>query len=203
MDIRNIVFDMGNVLVFFRPDMLIDAVGIEGEDKELLKNTIFNSYEWVQGDRGTLSMKDETEIFKSRLPQRLHEAAAALVEWWDLLLLPIPGMAQLIGDLKKAGHGIYLLTNANDATHQYFFRIPGSEYFDGLLISSDEKILKPQPEIYRLLCSRFGLKAEECFFIDDNPANIEGAIYTGMKGRVFREDDADLLRKDMEGMGLL
>ena len=68
-------------------------------------------------------------------------------------------------------------------------------------IAADEGVMKPQPEIYRLCLERFGLKAEECFFIDDVPANIEGACRCGISGTVFR-GDADLLRMQLRENGI-
>ena len=72
---------------------------------------------------------------------------------------------------------------------------------DGTLISADVKLVKPQPEIYRLLLEKFSLTAQECFFIDDSPANIEGALMCGIPGAVFHGDVA-LLRKDLRAAGV-
>ena len=104
-------------------------------------------------------------------------------------------MYDLVAELKRKGYGIYLLSNASVRQHDYWPRIPASRFFDGKLISADVKVIKPQPEIYRLILDRFDLKAEECFFIDDVPANIEGAFYCGIPGAVFHDDVARLRRQ--------
>ena len=90
-------------------------------------------------------------------------------------------------ELKNLGYGLYLLSNASYRQHDYWPLIPCSKFFDGTLISADVKLVKPQPEIYRLLFKKFSLKPEECFFVDDSPANVEGAHYCGMTGAVFND----------------
>ena len=73
--------------------------------------------------------------------------------------------------------------------------MPGAEYFDGMLISAEEKLVKPDPAIYERLFSRFHLRPEECFFIDDLPANIEAARRCGMDGYCFTDGDEAALRE--------
>ena len=199
--IRNILFDMGNVLLRFDRQVFLDRLNVTEEEKQLLLQEVFLSPEWVEMDRGTLREETAEPILCSRLPAHLHEAVHQLVSCWDQPILPMEGMAQLVAELKAAGYGIYLLSNASVRQHAYWPRVPGSELFDGTLISADEGVMKPQPEIYRLCLDRFGLKAEECFFIDDVPANIAGAKDCGIFGAVF-QGDAAALRKDLREAGV-
>lgn len=199
--IGNILFDMGNVLIYFDRNLFMDRLGVSAEDKKLLMREVFLSVEWVRMDRGSMTEPEAVESVCRRLPQRLHDAAGKLVGMWDRPILPIPGMYELIEELKEKGYGIYLLSNASHRQHEYWPRIEASRFFDGTLISSDEGVIKPQPEIYRLILERFSLKAEECFFIDDVPANIEGAFYCGIPGAVFH-DDVVLLRRNLREAGV-
>ena len=199
--IRNIVFDMGNVLLRFDRDFFLDAVGVQDADRRLLLNNVYLSVEWARMDRGSMTEAEAAESMCRRLPQRLHETAHLLVDRWDRPILPVPGMEQLIADLKQAGYHVYLLSNASCRQHEYWPRVPGSQYFDGTLISADVKLVKPEAEIYRLLYKTFGLKPEECLFIDDATQNIEGAERTGMPGIVFHGDAAEL-RREMKGFGI-
>ena len=199
--IQNILFDMGNVLIYFDRNLFMDRLGLSKEDQALLNRELFVSLEWVRMDRGSLVEEQAVELICQRLPERLHEAAEQLVCHWDEPLIPVPGMYELIEELKAAGYGIYLLSNASLRQHAYWPRIEASKFFDGTLISADEGLMKPQPEIYRLILERFGLKAEESFFIDDLPANIEGAFYCGMPGAVFHNDVAKL-RQDLRNAGV-
>lgn len=193
--IQNIVFDMGHVLIYFQPRVLIERLGITGGDKELLLREVFRDVEWIQLDRGSLPEEEAVRILCGRLPKRLHGAVEELVcGWWKHPLVPVEGMEELVAQLKGAGYGIYLLSNASRQLHRYFDRIPGSQYFDGRIVSADWQLLKPQKEIYEKLYEVYGLKPEECFFIDDQPVNVEGAYRTGMAGTVF-DGDLERLRK--------
>ncbi len=200
--IRNIVFDMGNVLLRFDRDLFLNRLNICGEDRALLMREVFGSLEWVQMDRGTLTEAAALERMYRRLPQRLHEAAEELVLRWDEPLIPIESMYELAAELKSAGYGIYLLSNASIRQHEYWPKLPVSQFFDGTLISADERLVKPQPEIYRLLLERFGLHAQECFFVDDIPANVEGALMCGISGAVFY-GDVPLLRQALRDAGVM
>ena len=157
-------------------------------------NNVYLSLEWAKMDRGSMTEAEAAASMCSRLPERLHEQAHLLVDRWDRPILPVPGMAELVRELKEAGYGVYLLSNASYRQHEYWPRVPGSEYFDGTLISADVKLVKPCAEIYELLYSTFGLIPGECLFIDDSAPNIEGAERTGMPGIVFH-GDADELRR--------
>lgn len=199
--IRNIVFDMGNVLMRFDRELFLNRLTVSAQDKALLRREIFCSLEWVQMDRGTLVEATALERMCRRLPQHLHAAAEEMVCHWDEPLIPVDGMYELVAQLKEKGYGIYLLSNASVRQHEYWSRLPVSKFFDGTLISADEKLMKPQPEIYCLLLERFGLRAQECFFIDDAPANIEGALMCGIPGAVFY-GDVPLLRRVLRDAGV-
>lgn len=199
--IRNILFDMGNVLIRFDRDYFIDRLGVAEEDKGLLMREVFHSVEWVQMDRGSIVEAEAVASICKRLPEHLHDAAEKLVAMWDRPILPIEGMYELVEELKKAGYGIYLLSNASLRQHEYWPRIPAHVFFDGTIISADEGVMKPGAEYYLRALNRFGLKAEECFFVDDVPANIEGALFCGIPGAIFR-GDAKLLRQQMRDAGI-
>ena len=199
--IKNILFDMGQVLIRFDQKFFIQRLGVDGADMELLLREVYRSVGWVQMDRGSLREEEAFEKMRARLPERLHDAAWKLVIMWDRPILEVDGMYELVEELKGLGYGVYLLSNASVRQHEYWPRIPASRLFDGKLISADVHVIKPQPEIYRLCLEKFNLKAEECFFIDDAPANIEGALQCGIPGAVFH-GDAALLRRQLRSAGV-
>lgn len=199
--IRAILFDMGNVLIRFDRDYFITRLGITGQDKALLMREVFQSVEWVQMDHGTIREPEALERICERLPQRLHDAAGKLVSFWDRPILPIDGMPELVRELKEKGYRLYLLSNASLRQHDYWPRVPAWECFDGKVISADEKVMKPDHQYYRIALERFGLKPEECFFVDDSPPNIEGAMCCGIRGAVFHAD-AGLLRRQLRAAGV-
>lgn len=194
--IRNIIFDMGNVLLYFDREAFLDRVGVtDPKDREILLREVYVSLEWAQMDRGSLTDAEAGEIMMQRVPDHLKDKVYQLVCEWDRPILPVPGMAELVQELKENGYHIYLLSNASYHQHDYWPQIPGHEYFEGTVISADEKLVKPQPEIYALTCARFGLKPEENLFIDDALGNIEGAVFSGWQGIVFHNDVAELRQK--------
>lgn len=197
--IKNIVFDMGNVLILFDPDFFIKRIGIEDKKSvEILKREIYGSIEWSMTDRGTLTEKQACEIIEKRVPDYLKDSVAKLTSEWHRPIVPILGAKELIKELKENGYSIYLLSNASLNLVNYWHDIPGSEYFDGEIISSYVKYLKPQMEIYQCLIDKYGLKKEECVFIDDSALNAEGAVNFGMLGIVFHNDYNEVRRKLIE-----
>ena len=199
--IRNILFDMGQVLLTFDRKLFLDRLNVTEEEKQLLLREVFLSVEWVQMDRGTKTEETALTSMRARLPEHLHAAAEELVCRWDLPLLPVKGMYELVEELKAEGYGVYLLSNASIRQHEYWPRLPVSRLFDGKVISADHGFIKPQPEIYDICLKTFGLKAEECFFVDDVPGNIEGALCRGISGTVFH-GDVKLLRKQLRAAGI-
>ena len=199
--IRHIIFDMGNVLLRFDRELFLDRLGVTGEDRKLLMREVFLSVEWVMMDRGALDEPEAEERMRTRLPERLHGAVHELTSRWDQPILPIEGMYELVEELKQKGYGVWLLSNASHRQHDYWPRCAASALFDGTLISADHGLMKPQREIYELCLERFGLKPEECFFVDDSPANIEGASRCGIAGMVFH-GDVGALRKALRAAGV-
>ena len=200
--IRHIVFDMGQVLVQFSAGLFSERLRLSAEDAELIRREVLTTVEWVRMDRGTISDDDALARMCARLPQRLHDTAAYLVRRWNDPIVPVPGMADVARDLKAAGYDLYLLSNAATRQHTYWHDIPGSEYFSGTFISADYHLLKPEDAIYQAFFKKFGLKPEECLFIDDSAPNIEASENAGMAGIVFH-GDAARLRHQLAERGIL
>lgn len=201
--IRNVIFDMGQVLIHFSPELFIERLGITGEDRKILLREVFSCVEWVQLDHGTITEAEAVESICRRVPSHLHPAVEELVfRWWDRPLNPVQGMKELVAEIKEAGCRIYLLSNANIQQIMYHDRIPGTEYFDGRIVSAECGLLKPQREIYQLLLDKYDLRAEECLFIDDSSLNVEGAYCVGMRGIVFH-DDVPRLRRELREAGVM
>lgn len=200
--IHNVIFDMGGVLIRWDPQALVSRMGLPLEDGQLLVKELFTSPYWVMLDRGVVTEQQVVEAVKIYLPERLHAPLEELVTgWWKRPLFPVEGMAELVRELHDKGYHIYLLSNANLALRQYFGRIPGSRFFEALLVSAEEKLVKPEHEIYETLFERFGLDRQECFFIDDSPANVEASIHLGMQAVRFN-GSLDRLRSDMAAAGI-
>ena len=194
--IRNIVFDMGNVIIRFDPGFFIDREGVtDPADRKLILNELFQSVEWAQMDRGILTEETAEPSILSRVPDRLKDTVHRLLFSWSWPRDTIPGMENIVRKLKEAGYGIWLLSNASVAQHTYWPKVPVSRLFDGTLISCDLGIVKPMPEIYSAFTEKYGLLPGECVFIDDSPPNVAGAVACGWQGVVFHGDSEELSRK--------
>ena len=194
--IRNIVFDMGQVIIRFDPAVFIDREGItDPADRKLILNELFRSLEWAQMDSGVLTEETAEPLILARFPDRLKDSVRNLLFNWHFPRDPIPGMENLVRRLKEAGFGVYLLSNASKAQPHYWQKLPVSEWFDGTLISCDVGVVKPMPEIYKAFTAKFSLLPEECVFIDDAAANVAGAVACGWQGIVFHGDSEELTAK--------
>ena len=194
--IRNIVFDMGGVLIDFNPECFMDREGLTEEaDRNIIRKELFRSVEWVMMDLGRLTEDEVEPRVCARVPDRLQAHVSHLLKHWSDERRMIDGMEDLVRDLKAAGYGIYLLSNASVDQPNYWKRLPVSQYFDGTLVSAFVKRVKPMDEIYQIFIQRFGLLPEECVFIDDVPMNVAGAILNGWDGIVFYGDPRELREK--------
>lgn len=190
--IKNIVFDMGNVLVRYAPADFVAQFTDDPTQQKLLLKEIFQSVEWVQYDRGTITKERLTAQVCGRLPDELHPIAAEIVEHWYEKIEPISEMAPIIEGLKEKDYQLYILSNASDTYYKFTDKIPNFAYFEGAFISSDWNMIKPEREIYQAFCQHFQLVPSQCYFIDDLPINVESAIYSGMQGCVFNGDIQEL-----------
>ena len=190
--LKNLVFDFGNVVVRFDPDYMVSTVTDIAEEKEILKRTVFNPITFELTDRGYVTLEKHIATVLPEVPTALHEKAVKLLREWYLNLPVVSGMEELLLDAKKSGYKLFLLSNINShfGTHRNEVQI--LSLFDGLVLSSDIHFIKPEPEIYLHLLSKFNLSREECLFIDDRQINIDGAEAVGIKGYLF--DGAEKLR---------
>ena len=194
--IRNIVFDMGGVLIEFNPDMFLDREGItDPEDRKIIRRELFQSVEWAMMDLGELCEETAEPRVLARVPERLHGAVSHLLKHWADERKMIPGMEELTARLKEAGYGIYLLSNASLDQPNYWKKLPVSRYFDGTLVSAYVKTVKPMREIYQMFTEKFRLVPEECVFIDDMIMNVACAVMNGWEGIVFHGDAGELGEK--------
>jgi putative hydrolase of the HAD superfamily len=184
--IKNIVFDMGNVLARFDAALFCASRAENLKDAGVLRREVFDSVEWARLDRGVITREDAARAIEKRLPKRLRPHAAWLLEHWYDHFKPVPAMERFAGILKKAGYGIYLLSNAGYDFYRFRPSLGALQYFDGELISAEVHFLKPEPRIFKALLKKYSLAAEECFFVDDMSANVEAALYLGFSGMVYR-----------------
>ena len=198
--IKNVVFDVGGVLMAFDTHAVTAAFTDNEADAQLLHREIFDHADWVSIDRG--SPEDAALArMKSRLPERLHGAAEQVMAQWERWLEPDEAIDRLGEELAGLGCALYILSNTSAHFHHFCERIPLMPKIRGTLLSYEEQLLKPDLSIYRRLFSKFGLIPDECFFIDDNRLNIEAACWIGMYGCQYGGDIAPV-RAELRRLGV-
>jgi 2-haloacid dehalogenase len=184
MKIENIVFDFGGVLVNWNPRYLYkDHFQNDKEMEHFLKNICTD--EWnLEQDRGRTLMEG-TVLLQNKFPE-FHSMIQLFYDKWDTMLKSdIPETVSLLYKLKTK-YKIYGLTNWSAETISIAYdRFPFFKEFDGIVVSGQEKMIKPNKQIYHLLLDRYNLKAENTIFIDDNMDNIRAAEEIGFQGIHF------------------
>lgn len=185
--IKNIVFDMGKVLIDFDFDRTLNECFLP-EHHAVVNEHVFRNPVWREMDGGLKRSEDVIPEVLPKLPPEIRDTIASMISDFYPYMPVIEGMESLVKKLKKAGYKVYLLSNATPRFFDRYLDIPAITLMDGYFISALYKLLKPQREIYEAFCNKFSLKADECFFIDDMPENIQGAVDYGMRGFVFKKD---------------
>lgn len=182
---KNIVFDFGGVLVDWNPHHLYDKYFGSREKAEWFLNNIC-LYSWnLQMDGGKPFAEGVAEL-QAEHPEWSEAIAIYHTRWIEMMNGEIEGMASVIRRLKMAGYGVYGLTNWSAETFPMIRdTYPVFQEFDGIVVSGEEHLLKPDAAIYKCLFERYDLQAEESLFVDDNADNVAGARNVGMKAIQF------------------
>ena len=197
----NIVFDLGAVLIEWDPRHLYRKVFADPEKMEwFLTNVCHNDWNLEQ-DRGR-SFDEAVAEGISRHPDWEREIKLYRDRWIEMVPGDIPGTVQILEELHAKGAPLYAITNWNGDT----FRITQGRFkflslFRDIVVSGDEKLVKPEPDIFHLLAKRNNIKLSESIFIDDSAKNIKGAEAAGMKTHHFKTPEG--LRADLKHRNLL
>ena len=198
--INNYIFDFGNVLGGYDPLKLSLCCVGDKERAKLLSEIVFDRLYWDKMDNGSYTEEDVKELLKERLDGDLYDDACRIMDGWVANLEKINNMCTLTKDIKESGKKIYLLSNISRGFSANYTKTPWINEllsrFDGLVFSGDIGMVKPNAEIFEYILKNYGLKAEECIFIDDSEKNIVGCEAVGIKGYLF-DGDADKLRKHL------
>lgn len=194
-----IIFDLGRVVVSWDPVAIVSSVRGPG-GAEALAERLFNHPDWLEVDRGTLSLHTMARQAQERTGLSAAENLTIL-QAVPASLLPDPAMLTLIAELHGAGHTLYALSNMGHASIDWLEQQLFWRFFSGKVVSARVRMIKPEPDIYRYLLVSFDLKADECLFIDDSPANVAAAEALGIRGMVFT--DAHSCRQQLVSLGYL
>lgn len=201
--IKNIIFDMGNVLLGYDADYIVSHFTDDPDDHARLLAAIFRAPEWTMADANTITEDDFYALLPGRLPAGLLPTGQKAFREWHYHNRRIPEAEALVDDLHAAGYKLYLLSNASLRWDLYWRDYHALAALDGHIVSSHVNAVKPDPAIYRTLFDTYGLLPSECYFVDDLSANIEGGRRMGMDGFVFDRFQYDELRADMQAKGIL
>ena len=181
------MFDVGNVLLRWDPRNLYRTIFDQEERMEWFLANVCTS-EWnVEQDRGR-DWDEAVALLVERHPEHEMPIRAFHERWHETVSGAIEENVAVLRRLRERGVPTYCITNFSSAKfREAQRRFPFLASFDGVIVSGDERLLKPDPAIYRLLLSRYGLEAEDCLFIDDSLANVEGARAVGMQAIHYRE----------------
>ncbi len=199
--VSTIIFDIGNVLLDWNPRYLYSKIFAREEEMEWFLDHVCTQ-DWVRElDRGkpiAEAVAEQTRRFPDYAPQiRAFDA-----RWQETLNGAIEGSVRLLEILHEQGAPLYALTNFSaEKFHDTRPRYDFFERFRGVLVSGEERLIKPDPAIFRLMLERFDLKAADCLFIDDNPDNVLAAQRLGITA--VRFENPSQLEKALRDYGFL
>lgn len=198
--IRNIIFDIGNVLTDFRWKDFLEEKGFTGEKLERIARASVLSPVWPELDRGVWTEKQVMEGFVRNDPEMEEEFHRAYDDMSGIVVMRDYAI-EWVRDLKAKGLKVYYLSNFSEKIERECRDgLAFLPEMDGGILSHRDKLIKPDPAIYELLLERFGLKAEECVFLDDTPVNIEAGRKLGIRGIVFQSREQAV--RELREMGL-
>lgn len=182
--IDTIVFDMGNVLSDYNPRKYAESLFTDSGAVDAVVRELFGGPEWQRLDEGTMEEEDAVRAVQSRIPEYADEVASAM-DHWRCFLEPVSEMPELVEQIRQNGYHLYLLSNVSLRFFRFYRQVAIFQHFDGFLISAQEKLVKPNPAIYRRLTEKFQLTPSECLFIDDLQENVNAAVQQGFQGHRF------------------
>ncbi|AWI06444.1 HAD family hydrolase [Clostridium drakei] len=190
---KNIIFDLGNVLLNFKPKEYLKAKITEINKVSEIYKEIFQSEQWEMLDRGTITEEDAINIIIKKSIKNEELIKIAFENWYELLT-PIEDSIKVLRELKSEGYKIYFLSNFHLLAFEYvtnkydFFKL-----FDGGIVSYKEKLLKPEEKIYKRIIDEYDIEPKKSIFIDDVESNVEYARKLNFGAILFKNP------KDLRG----
>lgn len=200
--INTIIFDLGNVLINWEPKLLYNKIfNSEEQTNHFLENIC--TLDWNEEQDAGRTIKEGTAALVKQYPEHRENITAYYDRWEEMLNGPVEGTAEIFKKLKESGrYKIYALTNWSAE----LFPIAQREFefltwFDGIVMSGDEGIRKPEAAFFQILFDRYQVKPEDAVFIDDNLRNIEAAKKLGLKS--IRFTSATELEKELKELQII
>ena len=195
--IRNIIFDLGNVIINYNQEQIINNFTKKKEEIKYIYDEIFHAPEWELMDLGNITNDEAIEVINKRNQFRYQKLTENFLHEWYKKQEINRDTVEIAKKLKRNGYKLFVLSNMANLTYEYF---KNDEFFSlctGIIISAHEHLIKPDEKVFRLLLDRYKLNAEECLFIDDDPSeeNYKTANKMEIKGRRIIPNSAEDVRK--------
>lgn len=197
----NIIFDIGMVLIQWDPRYLYRKMFTDETKMEWFLANVCHSAWNLEQDRGR-SFAEAVKLITPHHPEYAAEIDAYDKRWAEMIPGVIKGSVDILETLHKKGAPLYAITNWNQHKfNETKMNYPFLNFFRDIVVSGDEKLIKPDPAIFEICLKRNNLKAAECLFIDDSEKNVRGAEAIGMQAHHFTT--AETLRADLKKRNLL
>ena len=188
--IKNVIFDLGRVVYRYWPREDIINLGYSEAQADQIMDCVFDSPTWQEIDRDQYTMQEGKEKFCADFPHLEADIRRIMDDGWaDRVETIMPESLDFFHDVKRQGYKTYILSNFAADGFDYI-RTRDAHFFDqvdGMVVSGHVKLIKPDPEIYKLLLNRYNLVPQETLFIDDNQDNITAAKALGIHGILFTD----------------
>ena len=192
--LKNLVFDMGNVLIEWNSEKILKAITDDIHLQDLLRKEVFETGLWVETDEGVKTREEVIEIITGKLGEKYRNEITQLLRYWYKYVDVLTKVQDRIIELSKSGYSIYILSNTAFTFYDLVKEgyLPATSVAKGMVLSCEEKVLKPNEKIYNILLERYNLDPHNTMFFDDLPENIWGAARCGINGFVV-ENESELL----------
>lgn len=195
--IKNIVFDLGRVLIDWEAKKYIKSFGYDDETVDKLNEIIFTSEEWLDCDKGKYERNtDLVEMLSKKYPEHAEKIAKILTKDWVKILKLKEDSSEYLINLKQQGFKIYILFNLSKESYDHNSKYEFFKYIDGGIYSFESKKIKPDHRIYIELLEKYNLVPEETIFIDDIEENVNIANDLKINGIIF--NNLEQVKKDVE-----
>ncbi len=189
--IKNIIFDLGNVLLSWKPDDYFRKSGFDDNTVSQILKDVFKSPEWFSLDNGDISTQEAIEKITAKSSLK-KDFICSLFDLRTKIIFPLTENINLLPRLKKNGYKLYYLSNFpldffEEVKIQYDF----FKYFNGGIISAGVRHSKPDIKIYQILIDKYQLNPKECLYIDDMEVNVKAAETAGMKSYCYDGDSSE------------
>ena len=195
--IRNIIFDLGNVIINYNQKQIINNFTRKEEEIKYIYDEIFHAPEWELMDLGNITNDEAIEVINKRNEFKYQKLTDNFLHEWYKEQEINRDIVEIAKKLKRNGYKLFVLSNMANLTYEYFKKDEFFSLCTGIIISAHEHLIKPDEKVFRLLLDKYKLNAEECLFIDDDPSeqNYKTANKIGIQGRRIIPNQAEDVRK--------